>query len=152
MWSEVSIGKWRDKGKTLPQIVVSDPDWFFWACEEDIFKGALKSQAERLARRAKAIKLPPTQSGKCIQYMLTHDGKFAGFHVIPIDQPAHEGSSTEVRRPTLNLSAPRAFKSYDKTGARLMLDTFKYYWFDKKSFTKARVEAFFDDPKNFKNP
>jgi hypothetical protein len=30
MWGEVNFGKWRDKGKTLPQVLVADPDWFFW--------------------------------------------------------------------------------------------------------------------------
>jgi len=28
-WSTLPFGK--HKGKTLPQIVFADPDWFFWA-------------------------------------------------------------------------------------------------------------------------
>lgn len=153
MWSVVDFGKWRGKGLTLPQILVKDPDWFFWAIEENVFSGPLASQAKKLDRRARGIKLPaPLATTDCIQYMFAPDGKFAGFNVIVQSQPPHVGSSSEMRRPVLNLSAPRAFKSYDKLGCRLLLQTFKYYWFGGKNFTKSKVEDFFDDPVNFVKP
>ena len=153
MWSEVNFGKWRGKGKTLPQIMVSDPDWFFWALEEGAFKGMLKSEADKLARRARAIKLPMSLAGThCIQYMFTSEGKFAGFNVIPSNRPAHVGSSSESRSPTLDLAAPRCVRSYDKLGAKLLLASFKSRWLADKTFTKARVEAFFDNPGNFVSP
>ena len=152
MWNEVNFGKWSDKGKTLPQIVVSDPDWFFWALEEKAYK-ALQAEAEKLARRAKAIKLPaPLAATHCIQYLFTPDSKFSGFNVIKSDQPEHIGSSSELRRPTLDLSMPRAVKTYDKLGAKLLLKTFKYYWFENKNFARLKVEAFFDDRTKFVDP
>ena len=45
---KVDFGK--HKGKTLPQILCSDPDWFFWAMENNVFrnKGALQSEAKDL--------------------------------------------------------------------------------------------------------
>ncbi|WP_181182788.1 hypothetical protein, partial [Mesorhizobium sp. B3-1-9] len=141
------------KGKTLPQIIVSDPDWFFWAIDQGAFKGGLAIQAQKLAQRARKIKLPPALvNDHCKQYLLTPDGKFAGFKVIHQDQPAHVGSSSEVRKPTLNLEAPRHFAQYDKLGCKLLLKTFKYYWFSDKPFSKKRVEDFFDDPARFLNP
>lgn len=152
MWSTVDFGKWAGKGKTLPQIIVADPDWFFWGIEEGIFKGPLAAEAKKLARRATAIKMPPTYTTHCVQYMLSHQGKFSGFNVIPIAQPAHLGSSTEIRRPHLDLSAPRSLQKYDKLGGRLMMPTFKYYWFSNKNFTKQRLEDFFDDASNFLKP
>ncbi len=44
-WSVVDFGK--HQGKTLPQIVFIDPDWFFWAIEESVFstKGSLRDEA-----------------------------------------------------------------------------------------------------------
>jgi hypothetical protein len=153
MWTVVDFGKWRGKGKTLPQIIVSDPDWFFWALEQDAFKGGLALEAKKLGRRAKSIRLPPALAGThCVQYVVTHDGKFGGFNVIASSQPAHVGSSGEVRRPHLNLAAPREFKGYDKLGCRLMLKSFKYYWFNNKAFTKTKVEDFFEDSANFLKP
>ena len=153
MWTEVAFGRWRGKNKTLPQIIMIDPDWFFWAIGEGAFNGALATQAQKLARRAKAIKLPPALADThCIQYMITPDGKFASFNVIPKSQPPHVGSSSEERQPTLDLSKPRSFTAYDKLGARLLLKDFKYHWFSNKPFSKKRVEEFFDDPANFMNP
>lgn len=85
MWNEVSIGKWKGKGKTLPQILVSDPDWFFWAIENDVFAKykRLATQAEMLNRRARSIKIPAKHApNDTVQYWLTPDGKFAHIALI----------------------------------------------------------------------
>lgn len=153
MWSEIDFGKWAGKVKTLPQILVTDPDWFFWALEKQAFKGIAAKQADTLARRARAIKLPVSYAKThCVQHWLTPDGKYARFDLIDKTQGAHRGSSTEIRRVTLNLEFPRSMKDYDKLGCKLMMSSFKTYWFDGKPFTKQRVEAFFSDPNNFSNP
>ena len=39
-WTVVNFGKFKDKNLTLPQIVLQDPDWFFWAVGEGVFKVA----------------------------------------------------------------------------------------------------------------
>jgi len=46
-WPNLSFGK--HIGKSLPQIVLSDPDWFFWAVEENIFREV------RMQREAKDV-------------------------------------------------------------------------------------------------
>lgn len=154
MWAVVNFGKWTGKDKTLPQILMSDPDWFFWAVENSAFKSkALATQAEMLKRRALSIKIPASQApNDRVQYWFSTDGKFARIDLIQSTQPAHVGSSSELRRPNLNMAFPRTIKGYDKLGYKLLLASFKYYWFDKKPFTKARVEAFFSDRSNFNNP
>ncbi len=48
-WSELTFGK--HKGKTLPQVLFADPEYFFWAYEERVFKGGLAAEAEELAKR-----------------------------------------------------------------------------------------------------
>lgn len=150
MWSEVDFGKYGDKGLTLPQVLIKDPDWFFWAVEKKAFKGPLAAQAAKLARRARGINLPSDKAeSHCVQYMFTPQGKFAGFNLIPKTQPPHVGSSSEYREDVLNLAFPRVVKGYDKLGNKLLLKTFKHYWFGGKAFTKAKVEAFFDNPDNF---
>jgi hypothetical protein len=32
-------------GKTLPEIILADADWFFWAFNKDVFKGRLSRRA-----------------------------------------------------------------------------------------------------------
>lgn len=154
MWSEVSIGKWRNKSKTLPQILVADPDWFFWAIEENIFQTNhyLKKEAQTLNLRARSIIVPEKYAPKdTISYKLMPDGKFAGIELIPSTQPRHIGSSTEIRTKNLDLSKPRSIKKYDKLGSKLIMKSFKYYWFENKSFSRNKVESFFSNYENFEN-
>ena len=54
MWTTFPFGK--HQGKTLPQIVLDDPDWFFWILPE--LDGHLKIEAHDLARKASKIKIP----------------------------------------------------------------------------------------------
>lgn len=155
MWSVVNFGKWKNKGKTLPQILVSDPDWFFWAIEKDVFvkNKSLAREAKILNRRARRIKVPAKHAPKdTVQYWLTHDGKFGRIDLIEATQPLHHGSSSELRKSYLNLYAPRSVKGYDKLGCKHILKGFRYYWFDDKPFTKSKVEAFFADATNFDEP
>jgi hypothetical protein len=153
MWTTVDFGSWRDKGKTLPQIITSDPDWFFWANEKSAFKGKLQQEADILARRATSMKLPQSvASTHCIQYVFTRDGKFESFKFIPKNQTPHVGSSPEQLSSTLSLAITRSFRNYDKSGAKILLAGFKKHWFSGKRFRKELVEEFFDDPANFENP
>ena len=46
VWTTFPFGKHR--GKTLPQIILDDPDWFFWILPE--LYGQLKIEADDLAR------------------------------------------------------------------------------------------------------
>jgi hypothetical protein len=43
-------------GKTLPEIIVRDLDWFFWVLPK--LYGRLGTEARDLARKARAIKIP----------------------------------------------------------------------------------------------
>ena len=56
-WSAVPFGKY--KGKTFPEIIVQDPDWFFWVLPK--LYGKLAEEAKELARKARAIKIPKSR-------------------------------------------------------------------------------------------
>jgi hypothetical protein len=45
IWTTIPFGK--HQGKTLPQIVIDDPDWFFWILPR--LYGQLKIEADDLA-------------------------------------------------------------------------------------------------------
>ena len=42
-WSTSYSGK--SKGKSLPQVIFSDQDWFYWAVEAEIFEGKLNEES-----------------------------------------------------------------------------------------------------------
>lgn len=150
-WSILPFGK--HKGKTLPQIVFTDPDWFFWAMEENVFKGPLKREAERIDARARAIRIPNNSAGNLEAEYLVHPptGKFGNMEIVPTRRALHEGSSPAFRKDVIDLSVPRNIASYDKLGCRTLVSSAKSILFGSRTtrMTKERCEAFFDNPANF---
>ena len=67
-WNTVQFGRY--KGKTFPEIIVRDPDWFFWMLPK--FNGKLAKEADDLARKARAIKIPKGK-GKKLQVEYQYD-------------------------------------------------------------------------------
>jgi hypothetical protein len=73
-WKILYFGK--HKGKTLPEIVLSDPGWFFWAWKNDILKVRKREEWLFLYRRAKAIKIPDVNGVKMqAKYLFTKNGR-----------------------------------------------------------------------------
>jgi hypothetical protein len=152
MWSKVKFGKHH--GKTLPQVILSDPDWFFWAIEKGVFDNwpALRDEANDILQKASRIKInKPDPKNWQIEYITQSDGKFARFEVIKSTKASHVGSSISARDTHLDLSFVRRRNAYDKRGNKRMLRSFKYYFFGKGAarLTKERCEAFFSNAENF---
>jgi uncharacterized protein (DUF3820 family) len=55
-WTALNFGKYS--GRSLPEIIVFDADWFFWAVENSVFQGRLSREAKRLMQMVTAIKIP----------------------------------------------------------------------------------------------
>lgn len=150
MWLEVPFGKYR--GKSLPQIVFTDPDWFFWACEQEAFKSTLlKKQAAEVLEKASRIRIPGSGSS-LVEYVIHPGvGKLAAVEVVPVDRPPHEGASPTRRLDRFDLSFARKVAPYDKEGGRVLINAVKRYVVGNSStrMTRKRCEAFFDNPANF---
>ena len=56
MWSKLYFGK--HAGKSLPQILFYDPDYFFWSIEKKVFKDRLAVEADKLTRMVRHIRIP----------------------------------------------------------------------------------------------
>jgi hypothetical protein len=152
MWSILNFGKY--KGKSLPQVILHDPDYFFWVFEKGIFdKGMFVEQARILEVRACNIKIPKAKPDDwCVRYYTDPNGRFAGFDIIEIAENSQRLDSIEMwREANLDLSVARRFKSYDKLGGRILLRAFKYYFFGSEDIrrTKQRCEEFFSNENNF---
>jgi hypothetical protein len=154
MWSILTFGK--HKGKSLPQVILHDPDYFFWAVEEGVFdRGRFVEEACLLEYRATNIEIPrPNPRDWCVRYTTDRNGKFAGFDIIEVTTPSQLDSIEMWREECLDLSAPRRFKQYDKLGCRLLLRNFKYYIFGSRDvrLTKQKCEKFFSNQSNFVLP
>jgi len=150
-WSVVDLGKYKGKGKILPQVVFDDPDWFFWAYGQGVFRGRFAAEAEYVYRRARRIRVPPDEDGERleVEYTVTpKDGTFAVMECVPPSQRLHARST---RRPWIDLRFPSAVCPYDKTGGRLLVRAAKSILFSSAAvrMTAALAAAFFGDDNNF---
>ncbi len=153
-WTPLKFGK--HKGKTLPQVLFADPDWFFWAIDNNVFsKGpqSLRNEAEALNKKARNIRIPPTQGKQVeVEYVVhSPSGKFSHFTIVDASRPSHQGSGA-YRGNVIDMSFPRAFAQYDKFGCRLLVKSLKYWVLgdEKIRMAKRRCEEFFDTATNFK--
>ena len=152
MRSIIKFGK--HKGKSLPEVILHDPDWFFWAVKEHVFNKhpGLLAEARDLSYKARNIKIPKPNSHEWrIRYVTTLDGKFAKFDIIEASTPCSHDSPTMLRDDHLDLAVPRSLKEYDKLGSRLLLKKFKHYFLGSQNarLTKRWCEEFFANSNNF---
>ncbi|MCK5342198.1 MAG: hypothetical protein KAR20_02275 [Candidatus Heimdallarchaeota archaeon] len=151
-WQIINFGKYS--GKTLPQVLLHYPDWFFLAFEEGAFdnRGPLADEADDLYNKATNIKIPNNNGELVAEYLVrASTGKFLYFEIVPLHSPQHEGGNLTFRFPVIDLSAPRKIAKHDKLGCKQLLYSFKRYVFGSPStrLTKNKCEEFFKDNTNF---
>jgi hypothetical protein len=143
IWTTMPFG--RHIGRTLPQIVLSDPNYFFWLAEK--LYGRLMTEAELLVRRARNIKIPkPNPKKWAIEYRRDRDDRFLGIGIVKADSHAH---SLSERLPHLDLAYVRRGNVHDTRDCRRVIRDFRRLYFDGLNLTKRRCEEFFEKEDNF---
>jgi hypothetical protein len=147
MWTTLNFGK--HAGKTLPQVVLSDPNWFFWAVSNDVFNGPLASEAAILAHRATRVRIPKPDPKKWeVEYRWDRDGRFLGFDFIKAENPCCGSGAS--RLPYLDLAYVRQGSIHDKRDCRRLIRDFRHHYLGKsRNLTKRRCERFFERKSNF---
>jgi hypothetical protein len=148
-WIILTFGK--HAGCSLPEIILSDPDWFLWAIKKDVFYGRLAEQAKLLLEKARRIKIPKRHAERWnIEYRCDNDGSFRGFNIIRCRAGSEFVHSSCRRANHLDLLSVRPSKTYDKGTYRRLIRDFRRHYFGKRAYlTKRRCERFFDDESNF---
>jgi hypothetical protein len=148
-WTTLNFGKYA--GFSLPQIILTDADWFFWAFYNDVFWGRPADEAEDVAAKAKAIKIPkPDPENWEVEYRHENDGRFVEIAFVPAGVPSYCGYRRISRLPYLDLSFIRRSRTYDKQGCKNLLRDFRSLYFgDGIRLTKRRSEQFFSRRRNF---
>jgi len=143
-WSTLRFGKYE--GKTLPEIIFRDADWFFWALPK--LYGRLAEEAQELARKAGAIKIPKRYGRHLeVEYRFEEGHSFCGFGFVKADA---RRSQQTIRLPYLDLKWPLRGKKYNKQAGRIMIRDFRRHYFgEHKRLTKERCEKFFSNDRNF---
>jgi hypothetical protein len=162
-WTKLNFGK--HKGKTLPQIIFTDADWFFWAYENNIFDNKKIPQIEYDTVFQRATKIKPIPNNY-VKHFLHDDKTSYGFSFIKIkeaeesypeyigggyyDKDYHNLDATYFTiLKYIDLSFPRRQKQYDKRGCKEFVDDLKVQVLDIKRITKTKAEEFFSNENNF---
>ena len=150
LWTPLQTEKHR--GKTLPQVVFIDPDWFFYHYKKSWFDFNHYYEAEELYQRATSIRIPQADNGEKreMEYVFLYD-KFVHMQLVPESLPYHRGSSRTSRNDIIDLSVPFSHSRYDKRAGKIIISNLKHIIFGNKShkMTKERCEEFFNGESNF---
>jgi hypothetical protein len=144
IWTTLPFGKHR--GKTLPQVILNDPDWFFWILPE--LYGQLKSEADDLAHKASKIRIPRRNPSRwLIEFRFEHRNRFCGFDIVRADRFIDPKWS--IGLPYLDLALLPSHKAYDKKGYKNLIRDFRKLYFHGRNLTKKRCEVLFENVDNF---
>jgi hypothetical protein len=144
-WTTLNFGK--HASRTLPQVVLSDPNWFFWAHRKGILCGRLAIEAKTLATRATHIRIPkPHRKRWHVEYRWDREGRFLGFDFVKARSPFHPFFN---RLPHLNLGYIRRESVHDIRDCRRLIRDFRCLYFEGLNLTKRRCELFFENELNF---
>ena len=152
-WNTLGFGKYE--GKSLPQVLFTNPDWFFWAMEEEVFNRhpLLQQQAKHLVKKATHIKVPQQGPVRLVVEHFVHlqTNRYSHFNLVPVSKPLHQGSSQAHRQDVIDLSFARRICPKDSTGNRNIVRSLKQIYFGGKPtrMNRERCEAFFSSPDNF---
>ena len=151
-WSILTFGK--HEAKTLPQVVLEDPDWFFIAYETGEFTRRIEllSEANRIFEKATSIKVPSAGGERMVaEYSidpLTH--KFSVIKVVPESDPVDPEWIWSFRKKVIDLTAARNILFSDTSGGKRIALQVKDLLFGKDTeLTRELCERFFNDEANF---
>ena len=154
-WTKLDFGRYERK--TLPQILLHDPDWFFWAFESGAFKGRLAVEATDLNKKARRIKVLALPAGFIVQYHSAKiyrrccpKTKLRSVMVVPKTADiwgAH-------RSKCIDLSIAREIAPYDKAGGKIIVRAVKSYCLGgrQRRMTARTCDECFSDDSNFDLP
>ncbi len=149
-WSKLWFGKYS--GKTLPQILLFDPIWFYWL----LFNGGFKNKGDKLIkevidldRKSINIRIKKRKGIKMvIEYENFGSGKFGDAFFRPEDEESN-GKRNYVDH-VIDLSAGFFFSSEWNHGRRIATTQLEYMFGENTlMLTRKECNDFFNDMKNF---
>lgn len=150
-WTSLLAGP--HAGKTLPQVMLEDPDLVFVALEAGAFGGPLMVEAEEVCRRAARI-WPCRGAPRDLTVLYSLNAydrtRFADFTVVRKSDRrlARYRKFAAAESEFLDLSLPRRMAPKDPTATHVVLGGVKHVHFRDPGATLTREEAetFFNDP------
>jgi len=153
-WQTLNFGRYKDK-MSLPQVVLHDPDYFFWGSDTLAFHRRGFPEARDLAYQARHITIPkPDAEDWCVLYDFAPGTDiFNGFKIARTPAPVESPGILFVWEPPslLDLSVVYGCKRRDKVGNERLLRDFRLHYFGNEHVNLSRqdCEEFFENAANF---
>jgi hypothetical protein len=152
-WGVVDFGKFAGKNMTLPQIILTDPHWFWSMFENDAFseRGRLAGEAADIAKKARRIRIPGKKSERWkARIYLTPKGTFSRFEVVQVKKDWCRRSSKIELTDFIDLSISYRLKGYGNQGGKRLIECFKLAVYGPgRRLTEQRCKEFFANSANF---
>jgi hypothetical protein len=146
-WTPLNFGK--HEGKTLPQVMFEDADWFFNGYKGGYFNNGYRYQAHAIYSRSRSIRVPQVAGKRMLAEYMIHkpNGKFGTFRLIE-DGPGLQHLYT---MPVIDFYIPKSLANYDKLGYENFIFALKGILLNDHSryMSKKACEEFFNDDGNF---
>jgi hypothetical protein len=144
-WTVLNFGRY--KNKSLPEVVLRDPDYFFRTNDTFVFQLRGYPEAQLLARKARNIKIPKPDSE---HWSIVYDrepckNEFRGFRLVQVS------TAEELGLDHLDLSVAYRRHRSDKLANKCLVRDFKLHYFGKPfgNLSREECEEFFDYDENF---
>jgi hypothetical protein len=154
-WTPLNFGE--HNGETLPQVLLADPDWFFWPQDTGLFRQSPGYECEVGIANAKATSIrtePKWAKPLLAEYIFNAaTGRCLDFDIVPPSQPRRYGAVRTMRSNVIDLSMPHLPTLHDRAGYERFLGSLKLRFFcvAAAEMSRERAEGFFNDAKNFRN-
>lgn len=151
-----TIGFGRYETLTLAQVVLRDPQYFFWAHDRGHFNRCpcLQRMADLIAYRATRIRVLALGGlERAVGYRRRGpSGRLKGIRVcLPTAALYEQTEEWDYWSSAIDLSVAFRFGHYDKIGGRRLVKAVKEFAMGNRDIrlTRARCEAFFNEAANF---
>jgi hypothetical protein len=147
-WTTIRFGKYR--GKSLPEIIFDDADYFFFLYENKFFHYDLAKEAEVLYRRARSIKVPSRNGQKMLVKYLSYFDKISKKDKFLMMKLITDGSDPGRYKISswIDFYEPRSYSDFDKTGYKNFVRMLKGILFGNRSHP-LDCELFFNRQRYF---
>jgi hypothetical protein len=145
----------KHQGKTLVEIVFSDPAWFLWATDRGVFHdrggSSLQSEAETIWLRARNIRKPRRylDGSQVAYYYQGWNHKFMGLSIVDDGRFEEHADLKDI----LDLGYVCESGRKDRAGNQILITAIKRLLFGEKTrVTVEMMEQFFANTDNFDLP
>jgi hypothetical protein len=151
-WTTIRFGRFKDAGMSPPQVLLSDPDYFYWALRGGAFKGRQAYQAAFLSIRASQIRPPrPNSSEFQFAILLDESCSLSEIRLVRKSEPISTSLIVLRRSALLDLSIVKLFPSAQKVSGEKIVAFLKKEFFADSfgELDRRSCEAFFEDDSHF---